>query len=65
MLLLVRFLSGRRTNICLRIGYLFLLLTFSWVDTHAVRLEIEGSMDESGLIRGFFVCNTLARRNDR
>ncbi len=49
---LVRSPFGRRTNIALGIAYLVLLLTLSWVSSHAVRLELAGSGDESGLIIG-------------
>jgi hypothetical protein len=52
VVLLMRSPSGRRTNIALGVAYLVLLLTFSWVSSHAVRLEIAGSGDESGSVIG-------------
>ena len=49
---LVRSPFDRRTNIALGMAYVVLLLTLSWVSSHAVRLELAGSGDESGLIIG-------------
>ena len=45
-------LFSRRTSIALGVAYLVLLLMLSWVSSHAVRLEIASSVNESGLIVG-------------
>jgi len=49
---LVRSPFERRINIALGLAFLVLLLTLSWVSSHAARLEAAGSGEKPGLIIG-------------